>query len=203
MRSVKIILVSLLLSNVVFAQSNEQMAKKDIMDGNFKEAVMHLEKAVAADKSNTENLYMLAYSYYHAENYAKSISTFNRLINLQPSEPSYYYYRGKARNITAMKTVKMTMPEREVYLQAAIKDFTKAIQLKSDDVKLYQNRALAYRDYGTLRGQKTSNFYDRTIAANALKASINDFQKVLQLTPGRKDIILQLDNTKDQIASLK
>lgn len=204
MRTVKILLVSMLLSNGLFAQSSyQQMAKKAIMDGNFKQAVIHLEKAMASDKSNTENLYMLGYSYYHAGNYAKAIGTFDRLINLQPSESSYYYYRGKARNITAMETIKMSMPAREVYLQSAIKDFTKGIQLKSDDVKLYQNRALAYRDYGTLRGQKTSNFYDKALASTAFKASIADFQKVLQLTPGRKDILLQLDNTKDQMASLK
>ena len=46
MKSVKIILVSLLLSNGVFAQgSYQQMAKKAIMDGNFKQAVVHLEKS--------------------------------------------------------------------------------------------------------------------------------------------------------------
>lgn len=197
-------LVFLLLSNGLFAQSSyQQMAKKAIMDGNFKQAVIHLQKALATDKSNTENLYMLGYSYYHSGNYTKAISTFDRLINLQPSQASYYYYRGKARNISAMETVKMSMPDREVYLQAAIKDYTKAIQLNSDDVKLYQNRALAYRDYGTLRGQKTSNFYDKAVASSALKSSISDFQKVLQLTPGRKDIIALLDNTKDQMAGLK
>lgn len=204
MKSIKIILVSLLLSNGVFAQgSYQQMAKKAIMDGNFKQAVVHLEKALAKDKANTSNLYMLGYSYYHSGNYAKSISTFDRLINLQPTESSYYYYRGKAQNITAMETVKMGMPERELLLQAAIRDFTKAIQLNSDDVKLYQNRGLAYRDHGTLRGQRTSNFYDKTMASAALKSSISDFQKVLQLTPGRKDITLLLDNAKDQLAALK
>lgn len=204
MKPVKIMLVSLLLSSSLFAQSSyEQMAKKAIMDGNFKQAVIHLQKALATDKSNTENLYMLGYSYYHSGNYTKAISTFDRLINLQPSQASYYYYRAKARNISAMETVKMSMPDREVYLQAAIKDYSKAIQLNSDDVKLYQNRALAYRDYGTLRGQKTSNFYDKTIAANAFKSAVVDFQKVLQLTPGRKDIIALLDSVKDQIAGLK
>ncbi|HXH98997.1 MAG TPA: tetratricopeptide repeat protein [Sphingobacteriaceae bacterium] len=204
MKSVKIILGLLLLSNILFAQAGyQQMAKKAIMDGNFKQAVVHLEKATSQDGSNTENLYMLGYSYYHAGNYMKAISTFDRLINLQPSESSYYYYRGKARNITAMETIKMSMPEREKYLQTAIRDFTKAIQLNDEDVKLYQNRALAYRDHGTLRGQRTSNFYDRSLAATAIKASINDFQKVLQLTPGRKDITVQLDNAKEQMASLK
>lgn len=204
MRSVRIILIFLLLSNVLFAQNGyQQMAKKAIMDGNFKQAVIHLEKEVSKDNSNTESLYMLGYSYYHAGNYAKAISTFNRLITLQPSESSCFYYRGKARNIIAMETIKMSMPERENYLLAAIKDFTKAIQLNNEDVKLYQNRALAYRDYGTLRGQKTSNFYDKSLAANALKASISDFQKVLQLTPGRKDITLQLDNAREQMATLK
>ena len=179
------------------------MAQKAILDGNFKLAIVHLEKALAADQGNINNLYMLGYSYYHAGNYAKAISTFDRLINLKPGELSAYYYRGKAKNIVAMETVKLTMPEREKYLKSSINDFSKAIELNQDDVKLYQNRGLAYKDYGTLRGQKTSNFYDKTVASAALKSSLTDLEKVLELTPGRRDITAQISEVKRFLKTLK
>ena len=179
------------------------MAQKAILDGNFKLAIVHLEKALAADQGNINNLYMLGYSYYHAGNYAKSISTFDRLINLKPGELSAYYYRGKAKNILAMETVKLSMPDREKYLKSSINDFSKAIELNNGDVKLYQNRGMAYKDYGTLRGQKTSNFYDKAIASTALKSSLTDLQKVLELTPGRRDISTQVDEIKRFMKTLK
>lgn len=194
----------MLLASTVSAQNNnQQMAQKAILDGNFKLAIVHLEKALATDQANINNLYMLGYSYYHAGNYAKSITTFDRLINLKPGELSAYYYRGKAKNIVAMETVKLSMPEREKYLKSSINDFSKAIELNSSDVKLYQNRGMAYKDYGTLRGQKTSNFFDKTVASTAMKSALTDLQKVLELSPGRRDITAQVDEVKRFLKTLK
>ncbi len=204
MKVIKIICFSLLLAGTVHAQSNnQQMAQKAILDGNFKLAIVHLEKALASDQGNINNLYMLGYSYYHAGNYSKAISTFDRLINLKPGELSAYYYRGKAKNIVAMETVKLTMPEREKYLKSSINDFSKAIELNQDDVKLYQNRGMAYKDYGTLRGQKTSNFYDKAVASSAFRSSLTDLEKVLELTPGRRDITAQITEVKRFLKTLK
>jgi tetratricopeptide (TPR) repeat protein len=204
MKVFKIICFFLLLAGTVNAQSNnQQMAQKAILDGNFKVAIVHLEKALAAEPGNINNLYMLGYSYYHAGRYAKAISTFDRLINLKPEELSAYYYRGKAKNIVAMETVKLSMPEREKYLKSSIQDFSRAIELNQDDVKLYQNRGMAYKDYGTLRGQKTSNFYDKSVASAALKSSLTDLEKVLELTPGRRDITTQVTEVKRFLKTLK
>lgn len=204
MKVFKVIGFSLLLSSSAVAQNNnQQMAQKAIMDGNFKQAIVHLEKALASDKGNINNLYMLGYSYYHAGNYAKSVATFDKLINLKPEETSAYYYRGKARNIIAMETLNLSMPEREKYLQASIRDFSKAIELASEDVKLYQNRGLAYKDYGTLMGQKTSVYFDKDVAVTAFRSSLTDFEKVLELSPGRRDISSQIQDVKQHLKSLK
>jgi tetratricopeptide (TPR) repeat protein len=186
------------------AQSSyEKMGQKALIDGNFKLAVTHLEKAISADSNNVNTLYMLGYSYYHASDYKKAVGTFNRLISLKPAENSAYYYRGKARNIMATEVKNISNAEREKLLLASIRDFSKAIQLKEDDVKLYQNRALAYRDYGVLKAQKIPKFYDKTKAVEAFKSCISDFQTVLEFSPGRKDITAQIDDARSYLDNIR
>ncbi|WP_411274393.1 tetratricopeptide repeat protein [Daejeonella sp.] len=201
MRSYTLLLFLVLFVSTVFAQNpNYKMGERALINGDFKGAVSSLEKALAVDTNDVNTLYMLGYSYYHAGNYNKAVTTFNRVVSLKPGENSAYYYRGKARNIMATDTKGLSNPDREKLLLLSIRDFSKAIDLSPDDVKLYQNRAVAYRDYGVLKGQKIPNFYDKTRAVNAFKACINDFEKVLSLTPGRKDITNQL---ADAIAYMK
>lgn len=178
------------------------MGERALINGNFKAAVSSLEKALAADSNDLNTLYMLGYSYYHASNYNKAVTTFNRVISLKPGENSAYYYRGKARNIMANDTKGIANPDREKLLLLSIRDFSKAIELNPDDVKLFQNRAVAYRDYGVLKGQKIPNFYDKTKAVNAFKSCISDFEKVLSITPGRKDITSQLADARAYMKNL-
>jgi tetratricopeptide (TPR) repeat protein len=204
MKSTAGLLFFILLSTIVMGQSSyEKLGQKALIDGDFKLAVTNLEKAISADSNNVNTLYMLGYSYYHASNYKKAVSTFNRLISLKPAENSAYYYRGKARNIMATDSKGISNQEREKLLLAAIRDFSKAIQLNSDDVKLYQNRALAYRDYGVLKAQKIPKFYDKTKAIEAFKSCIADFQKVLEFSPGRKDITTQLDDARIYLDNIR
>lgn len=178
------------------------MGERALINGDFKSAVSSLEKALAADTNDVNTLYMLGYSYYHSGNYNKAVATFNRVISLKPSENSAYYYRGKARNIMANDTKGMSNPDREKLLLSSIRDFSKAIDLNAEDVKLYQNRAVAYRDYGVLKGQKIPGFYDKAKAVNAFRSCIGDFEKVLSLTPGRKDITTQLEDAKSYLKNL-
>ena len=204
MRSYTLLLFFILFATIVSAQNpNYKMGERALINGDFKSAVSSLEKALSADTNDVNTLYMLGYSYYHAGNYNKSVSTFNRVISLKPGDNSAYYYRGKARNIMANETKGISNPDREKLLLSSIRDFTKAIELNADDVKLYQNRAVAYRDYGVLKGQKIPNFYDKTKAVNAFKYCINDFEKVLSITPGRKDITTQLADAKSYMQNLK
>jgi tetratricopeptide (TPR) repeat protein len=178
------------------------MGERALINGDFKSAVSSLEKALATDTNDVNTLYMLGYSYYHSGTYNKAVATFNRVISLKPGENSAYYYRGKARNIMANDTKGISNPDREKLLLASIKDFSKAIELNSEDVKLYQNRAVAYRDYGVLKGQKIPGFYDKNKAVGAFRSCIADFEKVLNLTPGRKDITTQLEDAKSYLKNL-
>lgn len=203
MRSTTLFLFVTFCSITALAQTSyHKMAQNAIIERDFKTAVTHLEKALATDTNDVNTLYMLGYSYYHSGNYGKTVSTFNRVVSLKPGDNSAYYYRGKARNIMATETKGLANPEREKLLTAAIKDFSKAIELSPDDVKLYQNRAVAYRDYGVLKGQKIPNLYDKTKAIASFKSCINDFEKVLSITPGRKDITTQLADAKIYMENL-
>ena len=204
MKSSTTLVFLILFSGLALGQSNHQkMGQKALIDGDFNLAVMHLEKAISTDSNNVNTLYMLGYSYYHATKYKLSVSTFNRLVSLKPNENSAYYYRGKARNIMATETKNLTNAEREKLLLSSVRDFTMAIELNEDDVKLYQNRALAYRDYGVLKAQKIPKFYDKAKAASAFKSCIADFQKVLTYSPGRKDIISQLDGARIYLENIR
>lgn len=184
------------------SNSYQALGQKALLDGDFKLAVVQLEKALAEDSTNVNALYMLGYSYYHAENYKSSVAAFTKVISLRPSETSAYYYRAKARAYMANYTTNIANSEREKLLLACIRDFTKAIALNSEDVKFYQNRAVAYHDYGVLKAQKIPRLYDKTRALESLKASIADYQKVLELSPGRKDIQTQLEEAKSHLLNV-
>lgn len=199
----------LLFFNVVSdAQQNQdikntyvRLGQKALMDGNFKEAVTNLEKSMPAEANNPDVLYMLAYSYYHSADYSKAVSTFSQVVSLRPNNVSAYYYRGKARNILGNQT-NSSNTEREKLLLASIADFSKAIELNSEDLKLFQNRALAYRDYGILKGQKIAKFYNKSAAENAFKSCIDDLQRLLDANPGRKDISEEMKKAKVYMANL-
>ncbi len=207
------LIFSVILFSAIHAKSQAQSQNRDnpyvklgqkaLIDGDFKEAVFNLEKSFPEESNNANVLYMLAYSYYHSGEYLKSIASFGQVISLRPGEVSAYYYRGKARNLWAVQANSLlTCIEREKLFQAAIKDFTKAIELNSEDIKLYQNRAIAYRDYGILKGQRIPKFYDKVAAETAFKSCIVDLQYVLELNPLRKDISDEMKKTKVYIANL-
>ena len=180
-----------------------QLGNKAVLDKDFNNAVVHLEKALPAEANNPDVLYMLAYSYYHSGQFQKAISTFGRVISLRPNDVSAYYYRGKVRNyLGAQMGSTLTPQERERILAASVKDYTKAIELSPDDNKLYQNRAIAYRDYAILKGQKDPKVYDKTAASNSYKSCINDLQRLLDANPGRKDIADEMKKAKVYMANL-
>lgn len=198
------LLLIIFTANYSFAQTSyHKMGQKALIDGDFKSAVNHLEKALAADSTDINTLYMLGYSYYHAASYKAAVNTFNKVISIKPADNSAFYYRGKASNNLANETKGILNTDREKLLLSSIKDFTKAIELSPDDVKLFQNRAVAYRDYGVLKGQKIPNFYDKNKAVSSFRSCIADFEKVLSITPDRRDIITQLADAKAYLQNLK
>jgi tetratricopeptide (TPR) repeat protein len=179
-----------------------KMGQQAFLDGDFKAAVAHLEKSCIIDSNNTSALWMLGYSYYHSENYKKSIAAYNRVIALKPADASAYYYRARAECYFA-KESQMADAEREKNLLAAILDFTKAIAVEPNDmennIKCFQNRGIAYREYAEFKLQP-GKFYDKTRGINSLKASIADLEKILNDNPNRLDIQSQIGLSKQKLA---
>ena len=172
------------------------------INADFKAAVMQLEKACLLDSTNSNALYMLGYSYYHSENYAKSIATFTKELAITPTDASAYYFRARAK-ANLGKDVQLPPADREKYLIGAIVDLTKSITI-SPNTKInsyYQNRGLAYREYGMFKLQANLRTFDKATGIKALKASIADLEKVLAADNTRNDIATQLDLTKEKLAS--
>jgi tetratricopeptide (TPR) repeat protein len=188
-----------------FAQSNfEKMGKQAWMNGDYKTAVVQLEKADAADQNNASVLKMLGYSYFQCSDFENSIAAYSRLITLKPNDYSAYYYRGKARLNIANAPKESLNQMRENFYTSAIKDFSKAIEINGEeDVQILQNRGLAYKDYAIFKSYKVKKAPEKTACVAIFNNSIADFQKVLTVQPLRKDIINWVDYVKAQVASLK
>ena len=179
-----------------------RLGKQAYIDANFKQAVMQLEKGLMLDSTNTNALFMLGYSYYHSNDYLKSINTFTRQLNIVPTESSAFYYRALAKEYLG-KDVQLSATDRERYLLGAIADFTKAINFSPNDDKItsfYQNRGIAYREYALFKLQPNLRTYDKSRGIDALKASITDLERILATDGTRSDIAAQLDISKDKLS---
>lgn len=205
---VSVILSFLIISSFQTADAQNayfKMGQQAFFDGNFKAAVNHLEKSCIIDSTNASALWMLGYSYYHSENYKKSILAYTRVIAIKPADASAYYYRARAENYLARDN-QLSDADKEKYLLGAIVDFTKAIAIDpgntDNNVKLYQNRGIVYREYGEFKLQPNSRLYDKTRGVNSLKASINDLQKVLNDNPSRQDIASQIEISKSKLIAV-
>jgi tetratricopeptide (TPR) repeat protein len=146
---------------------------------------------------------MLGYSYYHNDNYNKSIAAFTRELAITPTDAYAYYYRAQAKTHLG-RDITSAPADREKNLVGAIFDYSKAIEINPNDSKIssfYQNRGIAYREYGIFKLQANLRSYDKTRAISALRASIDDLQKVLASDPNRTDIAALLDMSKEKLAS--
>jgi len=181
-----------------------RLGQKALIDGDFKAAAGHLQKALPAEAEDPNVMYMLAYSQYQIGEYKKALDAFSKVIALRPDHESAYYYRGKANNILAVQTeTRVSSGNREKMLNEAIANYTKAIELNGEDVKYYQNRGIAYRDLGILRGTAGTANYDKDIAVDAYNKSVSDFEQVLAMTPGKKDIQTEIKKAQVYRDNLK
>jgi tetratricopeptide (TPR) repeat protein len=201
------VILSLLIISSVEASFGQnayvRLGRQSFMDGDFKAAIQQLEKGCMKDSSDVEALWMLGYSYYHSDNYKKSIIAYTKVISIKPTDASAYYYRARAKAYMA-KDSQLPFADKERFMLGAIFDFTKAIEINTDptDTKLYQNRAIAYQDYAMFKLQPTPHVYDKARSISSLKASINDFEKVLSIDGSRSDISQLLDVSKAKLAEV-
>lgn len=175
------------------------LGRQALLDGDFRSAAKHLERAYVVDSSNADALWMLGYSYYHNQAYKKAVAAYTRVISIKPADFMAYYYRARAKGYLA-KDALTTAPEKEKWMLGAIIDFTKALEIAPNDTKIYQNRGIAYREYGMFKLQ-SSKPADRSRGINSLKASIADLERILSENPSRSDIDALLSLSKEKLAS--
>jgi tetratricopeptide (TPR) repeat protein len=194
----------ILYGSAVVAQTTfERLGQKAMMSGQFITAASYFEKAYASDNSNMNALWLMGYSNYHANDYKKCIVAFDKLLAMKPIETGAYYYRGKAKVLLAESIKDFTSIEKDKLLLSAIKDFSTSLELNPADMKVYQNRGLAYQEYGIYKSQKIAGVFNKIAAINALKLSIIDFQKVLEDNESRRDITSQIEKSKQILKDIK
>ena len=181
-----------------------KLGQKALLDGDFKAAANHLAKALPAEAADPNVHYMLGYSQYHSGDYKKALESFAKVVQLRPDDAAAYYYRGKVNSTLAVQTgSKTSLSNRESMLKEAISDYSKAIEIDPNDAKLFMNRGIAYRDLGILRGTTGTANYSKAIAQEAYDQAIEDFEKVLTITPGKKDVQAEVKKSKVYKDSLK
>ncbi|TAH03605.1 MAG: hypothetical protein EAZ15_02675 [Sphingobacteriales bacterium] len=194
----------LVFSNMLLAQeSYTRLGQKALMEGEFTTAASYFEKACVENNSDMNALWFMGYSYYHANQYTKCISAFDKLIALKPSETVAYYYRGKAKTVIYTGLSNLMAVEKEKLIKGAIKDFSTGIDMSPNDLKFYQNRGLAYLDLGYFKNQKLANVYNKVEAITATNLSIKDFQKVLIYNNSRADIQVLIDKAKQFLVDMQ
>lgn len=203
--------LSVLVSFLVFStveraaaqNAYTRLGQQAYINGNFKAAIAQLEKGRLIDSTDANALWMLGYSYYHNENYTKSIAAFTKEISIDPADAHAYYYRAKAQCRLGLDS--QSPNEKEKYFLGSIIDLTKAISINPAEAKMtsfYQNRGVAYKEYGFFRLQPNIKLYDKSRGINSLKAAIADFQKVLETDKGRQDIIVLIDDCKEKLSAV-
>jgi len=168
---------------------NVRLGQKALLDGDFTAAVAHLQKALPAEAADPDVHYLLGYSQFQSGEFATSIKTFEKVLALDAKYAPAWYYKAKAGNNLAVTGDRESGPsDKENLLKTAIEDYGKAIAIDANDIKLYQNRAVAYRDLGILTGTPETANYDKQKATEAYDKAIADYQKVLSRDASRKDI---------------
>jgi len=168
---------------------NVRLGQKALMDGDFKAAAAHLQKALPAEAADPDVHYLLGYSQFQSGEFAKSIATFEKVLALDAKHASAWFYKAKAgNNLAVTSDAGSDLSAKENLLKTAIADYGKAIAINANDIKLYQNRAVAYRDLGILTGTPETANYNKQKAAEAYSNAIADYQKVLDRDTSRKDI---------------
>ena len=184
-------------------KNTEKLGQHALMSGNFKEAIVHLEKVLISDSLNTNVLWMLGYSYFHLKNYKKAIHTFNRLIELAPEDINCYYYKAKSESRLADEYAWNAGKVKEDLMMDAIADLNKGLKNFPGDTKLLLSRGLMYLDFGIFKGQKFEKTYSKRQSIKNLKLALADLNLVQDLEPSRKDISPHIEKANAYLTDLK
>ena len=150
-----IIIISSLLSGVVFAQDKTsadyyQLAMNSYDEADFEAALKYLDQSLAADSVSEKALYLKAYILHDGDRLNDALSTYDRLLQINPVHEDGLYNRG---------LLKMTLND----FDGARADYDQSIALNAQDPDLFMKRA-----------------YCRQLTEN-LVGAIDDYSSAIQL----------------------
>jgi protein O-mannosyl-transferase len=169
------------------------LASQEIEDGNYENAISHLDKAVMISAGYSEAFYNRGIAYSKTGNLRASVDDFTKAIKINPAYDEAYFARGSAY----LKSNDLKM---------AYDDFTSVIRMKPDHFGAFQDRAIvrgnlddwtgALEDLNatiSLNPDFAASYYLRGIALfNLGENGCNDLHKALSM--GYKDALRALEH---------
>ena len=186
----------IILPNNTFA--NEESEKHNAQGdeyynvGKYKEAIDEYKLAIEIDNNHARYYNNLGWAYLNSKDYAPAEENFNKAIELSPSFANPYrglacVYRGQSKNDEAkkyfLKAGSNYLDSKS--LEAAIKDFSNAINLDSNDVMGYSLRSLAY--CGLEKYDDALNDANKAIQLDKNFATAYRIRALIYLKQGRND----------------
>jgi tetratricopeptide (TPR) repeat protein len=146
----------------------EHLGMSKCMLGDYAGAIEASDRALSLYPDNTNALYYKGIAEYRLYDFKSAISDLNKVIAKDPRRAVAYFYRGCAEN-------ELFTNEGNV---AAVKDYSKAIELGFNDAEVYKRRGREKLWHGK-----------RTEA-------LNDYNKVIELDPWEDEAYDQRGDTK-------
>ena len=191
----------------IFAEKMK-LAKKNLDEGNFNNAIAYCKQALSYDPKNFEAMLLLGEAYL-ANWDDEAFKCFELVKTMQPNFAEGYFYKGKAilylGNNYKMavenfdKAIELDANNAESYFlrgyaqarlknfSAAVEDFTKSLKMKAEE-KIYKKRGEVYLEL--------KNFL----------AAIEDFNKVLEFSAEKsayKGLAIAFANLKNKKLALE
>ncbi|MDE5423490.1 tetratricopeptide repeat protein [Ancylomarina sp. DW003] len=162
------------------------LARIDLLQKRYKDAVQKLNKAIKYDSKHKETLYNLASAYFKLKDFSRSAKYCNKTQKIDPNyrTESVYTIRGHCNN-------RLNNPV------GAILDFREGLKLNPNNSSLYNNIALIFSKQGKydkaikylnasikIYSKSSVSYYNRGMAYNSLgkyEEAYTDFKKACDL----------------------
>jgi tetratricopeptide (TPR) repeat protein len=158
------------------------IAQNEYFQRNYKDAIEHLNQAIAKDLTFAEAYEMRGHCYYYLDKYKAAIKSYDRAIALQPKLAESHFWRGQAafqlgdyssaltsfqknieiqpKNILAIEWKARTLYSQEKY-DLVIQNLTKEIDPENRSEYIYYLLGMSYEQIGLIDQALLS--YDRAV----------------------------------------
>ena len=141
--TLRLVVVFVCFTSVVFSQSLEEVALNNqaviLMDsGNYKEAIVYLDKLTNTDSANTIYRYNRAVTLFNLKRYQEALTEYEMLSKAMPEESEYLFQTGNAYELLNNS-------------QQAVHFYSKAIEADGDQFLYYFKRGTIFLKQNKLK----------------------------------------------------